>query len=156
MPQRNVQYKVSKEHLYYLYRYLVLPWELEWKTSDFNTNLGKLKKYEKSRGILLKSVRNISGLEIEAESYKNRTKYQESSGVMLFLRGSSNKPKEVLRQLRNISAHGNFRLRQVNKVKCLGFEHHSDTDKKLRVTGHLPFDELKPLIAAIMTTRVSS
>ena len=135
---------------------MVLPWEIEWKITNFNTNLGKLKEYEKNRNILLKPVRNISDLEEEAQKYTNKTKYQGLTGVMLFLRGDSNKPKEVLRYLRNISAHGNFRLRQVNKVKCLGFEHHSNRDNKLRVTGHLPLDELKPLMAAIMTTRVKS
>ena len=72
---------------------------------------------------------------------------------MLFNK-TDNKPKAILRHLRNISAHGHFRTRNVNKVKCLGFEHYSDRNKKLNAIGHLPFDDMKSLIAAIMTTRV--
>jgi len=30
VPNKIVQYKVGKENLYYIYRFIILKWELEW------------------------------------------------------------------------------------------------------------------------------
>lgn len=134
-----------------MYRFVILPWELEWKNDNFNTSKGNLKSYEKNKNILLKCFDNISDLEAEAKNYPKE--YCSYDGVMLFNK-SGNKPKEILRHLRNICAHGNFRVRSVNKRPCLGFSHYAE-DKRLRVIGHLPFDEVSHLINAVMTTKVN-
>lgn len=150
MSNRPIQYNVPKDNLYYLYRFIVLPWEVEWKNLKFSTNEGDLKAYEKDNNILLKCFENINALEVESNKCTNE--YKKYAGVMLFNR-TDNKPKAVLRHLRNLSAHGNFRFRMVNKRPCLGFEHYGD-DKRLRVIGYIPFDEFNPMIKAIMTTKM--
>ena len=144
------QYRVGQEKLYFLYRFIILPWELEWQSQQFSTNIGNLKKYEKDSGLVLKCFENISKLEVEAKNYPKS--YKKTKGILLFNK-TENKPKCLLRHLRNLSAHGHFKMVTINKTKCIRFKHHSKKDDKLRVIGHLPFDELKPLIKAIMTTR---
>jgi len=77
---------------------------------------------------------------------------KKQRGALLFYR-TDNKPKSVLRHLKNVSAHGHFKAGKINKDKCLKIEHYSEKDKRLRAYGHIPFDYLRPLIRAIMTTR---
>jgi len=151
MSNRCVQYRVPKEELYFLYRFIILPWEMDWKQGKFITSIGNLKEYEKSRNILLKCFESISDLEVEADNYPK--KFYDYAGVMLFNR-TGNKPKAILRHLGHLCAHGHFRSKTVGKRQCLGFKHHSDKDNRLRAIGHLPFDELKPLIRAVITTKV--
>lgn len=146
----NRQYKIAQNKLYYLYRFIILPWEIEWRSQNFNTNIGSLKQFEKDSGILLKCCRTVSDLEAEIKEYAQ--KYKKIKGALLFNR-TDNKPKSILRHLRNVSAHGHFKTGTINKNKCLKIEHYSETDQRLRAYGHIPFDHLKPLIRAIMTTR---
>ena len=144
------QYKIGQEELYSLYRFIILPWEIEWQPLKFKTNEGELKKFEKDQNIALKCFNNISDLESEAAKYLKS--YKKFNGVLLFNR-TDNKPKAILRHLRNISAHGHFKKGVVNKINCLKIKHYSEKDKRLRAIGHIPFNQLKPLIKAIMTTR---
>jgi hypothetical protein len=98
---------------------------------------------------LLKCFQTVSDLETEVKEYAK--KHKKTKGALLFNR-TDNKPKSVLRHLRNVSAHGHFKAGTINKDKCLKIEHYSEKDKRLRAYGHIPFDNLKPLIRAIMTT----
>ena len=147
----NPLYRITDKRLLFLYKSIILKWELDWKNKKFNTTLGYLKSYEKDNNILLKCFDNISDLEKEAEGYIKD--FRGYYGVMLFNR-TDNKPKAILRHLRNISAHGHFRPKVVNKIKCMGFKHFSEKDNRLRAIGYIPYDEFKSLIKAIMSTKV--
>ena len=146
--------RIIDTQLLFFYKAIILQWEFDWKNNKFNTNFGNLKTYERENNLLLKCFENISDLEEEAEGYINHfRRSREYSGVMLFNR-TDNKPKAILRHLRNISAHGHFQSRIVNKIKCIGFKHFSEKDNRLRAIGFIPYEELKPLLKAIMSTKI--
>ncbi len=139
---KNHQYSIGKDNLYLFYRFIVLPWELEWAGRKFLMNRGDLKKFCIKNKISIKSYESIDKLN-KALSSEYLLEEKNNSGMFWFVRVDT-KPKDTLRHLRNCFAHGNYRKRQKNKIPCVEIKNiHKN---KVRAQGFIPLDLLKELV----------
>ena len=147
---KNSQYTIGKEYLYYIYRFIILPWELEWKNEKFLISEGKLREFCNSNNINLKSFESSQKLENELmKEYEAQEKC--SNGIIWIVRRET-KPKDILRQLRNCFAHGHFVKRQKNNEPCIVIENMH----KGRITakGYVPLSKLKALMGSLLSCKV--
>lgn len=150
MAGRIHQYAVGKEQLYFFYRFVVLPWELEWSNQKFLMAEGNLGKYCQEHGISLKSFGSADKLS-KAISAEYKTLEKTATGIFWFVRNDT-KPKDTLRHLRNCFAHGNFKKRQKNRIACIAIE---NIDKgKTKAVGYLPIGSLEDLVRAVLSCGV--
>jgi hypothetical protein len=138
------QFSVGKERLYFFYRFIILPWELEWANKKFLLAEGELSKFCQEHNINIKSFDSSAKLgEALSTVYENEA--NKSAGVIWFVRKDT-KPKDTLRQLRNCFAHGNYTKRQKNKTQCLVIENIDNGTVKAK--GVLPLETLRGLVRA--------
>lgn len=144
MTKEFKQYSVGKDHLYYFYRSVILPWELDWAKKKFLLAEGELNTFCQAHNLNIKSFDSAKKLRYAvSNTYEEDAKV--SAGIVWFVRKDT-KPKDLLRQLRNCFAHGNFTKRQKNKTQCIVFE---NIDKgTLKAQGILPLDVLSDLVRA--------
>jgi hypothetical protein len=150
MATKIYQYSVGKENLYFFYRFVILPWELEWANQKFLMSECNLGKYCQEKNISIKSFESTDklGNAIASEYKAEETKY---TGVFWFVRQDT-KPKDTLRHLRNCFSHGNYKKRQKNRVPCIVIE---NLDKgRVKAKGFLPIEKLKGLVRAASSCRV--
>jgi len=144
MPAKIHQYSVGKNNLYIFYRFVVLPWELEWANHKFLMSEGNLRKYCKDNNINVKSFESVDKLNAAIVSEYDAEETR-AAGILWFVRQET-KPKDMLRHLRNCFAHGNYRKRQKNRVPCVVIE---NVDKeKVKAKGFIPLDMLYGLVRA--------
>lgn len=150
MTHRIHQYTIGKDHLYYFYRFVVLPWELEWSDQKFLLEAGALRDYCRDHGISIKSFDSTNKLN-EAISSQYEEVRHTAAGMFWFVRHDT-KPKDTLRHLRNCFAHGNYEKRQKNRVICISIE---NIDKgKRKAMGYLPVGGLRDIVNAALSCRV--
>ena len=145
MAKKIHQYNIGKSNLYYFYRFVVLPWELEWVDREYNMKSGRLNKYCKKHSINLKSFSSTDKLNeaISTEYDIEKTKF---SGLFWFVRIET-KPKDTLRHLRNCFAHGSYQKRQKDRTQCIVIE---NINKGLvKAKGFIPINKLKGFVHAI-------
>ncbi len=142
MANKNLQYSIGKNNLYFFYRFIVLRWELEWENCKFLVNAGDLKKFCVENEINIKSYESTDKLN-EALLSEYPSEEKSNKGMFWFVRKDT-KPKDTLRHLRNCFAHGNFTKRQKNRVPCIVIK---NIDKrKIKAQGFIPLSLLKGLV----------
>lgn len=144
MATRPNQYSIGKEHIYFFYRFVILPWELEWVNKKFLLAEGELRKFCQGNNINIKSFDSAAKL-AEGVSTNYKSEANESAGVFWFVKKDT-KPKDTLRQLRNCFAHGNYTKRQKNNTPCLMIE--NIDNGVLKAKGFLPIGVLSGLVRA--------
>ncbi len=144
MSANSNQYTVGKDQLYFFFRFVILPWELEWANQKFLLREGDFAKFCQEKNIDVKSFSSAAKLsEALAAAYESDAK--RFSGLFWFVRIDT-KPKDTLRQLRNCFAHGSYIKRQKNRVQCLVIE---NIDKgSIKAKGFLPLGSLKGFVGA--------
>jgi len=150
VPNRILQYSIGKENLYYLYRFIVLPWELDWSSCKFLISEGNLKEYCDNHRIIIKSFDSTDKLS-KAIASNYQTEEANCKGMLWFVRQDT-KPKDTLRHLRNCAAHGNYRKRQINGVSCFAINNLDRNITKAR--GFIPLELLKGLVCAAESCKV--
>lgn len=144
MAKKIYQYSVGKENLYFFYRFIILPWELEWVNQKFLMSEGNLRKYCKEHNINIKSFESTDKLG-KAIASEYEVEETECIGVFWFVRQDT-KPKDTLRHLRNCFSHGNYKKRQKNRVPCIVIE---NIDKgRVKAKGFLPIEKLSGIVRA--------
>jgi hypothetical protein len=144
------QYSVGKENLYFFYRSVILPWELEWANRKFLVSEGNLRKYCQEHDINIKSFESADKLG-EAIATEYEAEETRVTGILWFVRQDT-KPKDTLRHLRNCFAHGNYKKRQKNRAPCIVIE---NIDKeKVKAKGFMPLDMLNGLVRAASSCAV--
>ena len=139
------QYNIGKDNLYYFYRFVVLPWELEWVNRKYLMKAGRLNKYCQEHSINLKSFSSTDKLN-EAISTEYDVEKIKFTGLFWLVRHDT-KPKDTLRHLRNCFAHGNYQKRQMNRIPCIVIE---NIDKgAVKAKGFIPIDRLKEFVHAV-------
>jgi len=116
VPSKIHQYNIGKDNLYCFYRFIVLPWELEWSDKKFLVSQGTLQNYCTDHRINIKSFSSVDKL-IQAIESKYEIEQKNVNGILWFVRQES-KAKDTLRHLRNCFAHGNYK-------KDRKIEHHA-------------------------------
>ena len=150
MADKTLQYSIGKDNLYFFYRFIVLPWELEWIDCKFLMNEGDLKKFCEKNGINIKSYESTEKLN-EALSSTYPLEEKNNKGMLWFVRQDT-KPKDTLRHLRNCFAHGNYRKRQKNRTPCVVIK---NIDKnKVKAQGFIALDQLKGLVRSAESCKV--
>ncbi len=150
MTTKIQQYAVGKDNLNYFYRFIILPWELEWKDKKFLMDKGSLRNYCKEKSINIKSFESTDKLD-EAIRTKYQAEEHKTVGIFWFVRKDT-KPKDILRHLRNCLAHGNFKRQQKNRNPCISIE---NIDKgRVKAKGFIPIDELSRLVRAARSCEV--
>lgn len=105
--------------------------------------LGSLRKFCESENFSIKSYESAAALKNAMEDYDEECKLR--NGVLWFVRRDQ-KPKDVLRHLRNAFAHGHFSKRQKNRQECLDIQ---CIDKgTLKARGFIPFTTMKRVVDA--------
>ncbi|MDN0125269.1 hypothetical protein QVN60_19165, partial [Yersinia aleksiciae] len=138
------QYSLGKDNLYFFYRSIILPWELEWANQKFLVAQGDLNEYCQKQKLSIKSFPSIDQLrESIVEEFESEKKMY--SGILWFVRRES-KPKDILRHLRNCFAHGNFTKNQKNGSPCIVIENFDKN--QIKAKGFLPVDKLRGLVCA--------
>jgi hypothetical protein len=138
------QYSVGKDNLYYFYRFVILPWELEWQDQKFLMTEGGLGKYCQDQKIDIKSFESADKLST-ALAMEYEVVEKNMVGILWFVRQDT-KPKDTLRHLRNCFAHGNYNKRQKNRVPCVVIE---NIDKnRVKAKGFIPIEKLDGLVRA--------
>jgi len=147
MSKKIIQYNAGKDYLYYYYRFVILPWELEWSQEKFIKKKGSLDSYCKNKNISIKSFASAEKLKY-ALTHEYQNIENSFNGVLWFVR-SDTVPKDILRHLRNCFAHGNFQMRQKNKIKCIFIKNiNSNT---IKAQGFIPVDEIRGLVESAKT-----
>lgn len=137
------QYRIEKEWLYYFYRQVILPWEIDWKSSKFLIERGSLRDFCEQDNFSIKSFASAKELEYAMKEYDDCIRLNR--GALWFVRREQ-KPKDVLRHLRNAFAHGHFSKRQKNNTMCVDI---SCIDNKiLKARGFVPLKSLKRMVNA--------
>ena len=144
------QYSVGKEHLYNFYRFIILPWELEWVNQAFHISEGNLRDFCRKNNINIKSFESSRKLS-EAISSEYDSQEKQLTGILWFVRKET-KPKDTLRHLRNCFAHGNFKKRQRNKAPCVVIENIDSGHVKAK--GLLPLEKLSELVSSASSCSV--
>ncbi|OWF73577.1 hypothetical protein B4903_21805 [Yersinia frederiksenii] len=151
MTTKIKQYLVGKDNLYFFYRSIILPWELEWTSQKFLVAQSDLNEYCQKQKISIKSFPSIDQLRKSiAEDYEREAKIH--SGILWFLKGET-KPKDTLRHLRNCFAHGNYTKSQKNGKKCILIE--NIDNNRIKAKGFLPVDKLRGLVCAASSCKVN-
>ena len=144
------QYSIGKDNLYFFYRFIVLPWELEWVDCKFLMNAGDLKKFCAENRIDVKSYESTAKLD-QALSSEYPSEEKSNKGMLWFVRQDS-KPKDTLRHLRNCFAHASYRKGQKNKTPCVVIK---NIDKnKIKAQGFIPLYLLKGLVRSAESCKV--
>jgi hypothetical protein len=142
MANKIFQYSIGKDNLYFFYRFIVLPWELEWINCRFLVNAGDLKKFCMENEINIKSYESTDKLN-EALLSEYQLEEKSSKGMLWFVRQDT-KPKDTLRHLRNCFAHANYKKRRKNRVPCVVIK---NIDRgKIKAQGFIPLNLLKDLV----------
>ena len=136
-------YRVGKDWLYFMYRQVILPWELEWSTARFHIDQGSLREFCDAEAFSVKAFPSAAELkhamsEIEQESRAKR-------GLLWFVRRDQ-KPKDTLRHLRNAFAHGLFTARQKNRQNCVDIV--AINQGTLKARGFIPLGSLRGFVDA--------
>lgn len=144
MSAKANQYTVGKEWLHFFYRFVILPWELEWESQQYRLEDSNLNKFCQDNNISIKSFASTAQLR-EAISKNYESDANRFVGLFWFVRRET-KPKDALRHLRNCLAHGHYKKRQKNKVPCLVIE---NIDKaSIKAKGFLPLRSLDGFVRA--------
>ena len=127
----------------------MLPWELEQKNLTYAISEGNLKLFCKKENIDIKSFPSASELKIALRKFDNEAKNR--NGLIWFVRRDQ-KPKDLLRHLRNAFAHGHFQRRQKNKRNCVCLECIDNSSVKAK--GFIPLENLKGLVNSANSCKV--
>ena len=136
------QYKSGKENLYFFYRFVVLPWELEWCDNKFLMKIGDLDDFCSQNSFSIKSFESTAKLKLALDT-KFISETKKYSGAFWFVRKDT-KPKDLLRHLRNSFSHGNFTIGQRNRQKCINLQNMDGNHIKAK--GFIPLELLKSLV----------
>ncbi|MES9902185.1 MAG: hypothetical protein ABW168_05815 [Sedimenticola sp.] len=135
----------SIDDLFYFYKDIILPWEMEWKDANFVANGEKiLNKY-------IKIERKGTSTEVGTNYVDHCNGLDEKCDIIVFLKTRETEPfsKTILRRLRNCFAHGHFSKKNINGKECIKIENKCNSEEgKYLIVGHTSIEILKELVKA--------
>jgi len=146
---------IEDQVLVFLYKNILLKWELHLKDSKSSFKVPSKEFREKLKQLNLRFLPQDNSQKLDQEIKKNNfLSGKNPENIFIFITGKKSMIPSIFGHLRNSIAHARFKKIQINGDEYLLFEDYYKT--MLTMTGQLKMEDLSPFIEVLLSTRITN